>query len=407
MACQNIKIHPIQQFYGTYIIMNKQKKEKVDLPIKITMTEEGESYFIHNQKQLAKLRMADGSTEQGLELKSFAPKQIQSMLLDGYISKIEISRVHYEPVREGIMDLSRAIAYVFLYKKFNQELLFEMLQCDCVRQHNRLNPTNLFDEKTKISKRTTREHNTAHKAVVVKLSKEILTPVWVRIKENKNYSEDEVKLYTLMANKFISQINSFNWYIITTLYKQKSFSQIISILNKLLFRYLEKSKISEYIALMVMELALNNENTNIRRVVSQKYSTSKDINPYVFNPEIRKSIVKELEENGQFSHISYKIGGSGNAIGKQGRFQITFFSQNDTFQEIKESVESKRNIDTTKKSLTDFYHTLSREEQEANLGFYYLSYLNEECRNSDIKFESFVNQFASTELTVINMIFNI
>lgn len=387
--------------------MRRNRKEKLDLPIKITMSEEGESYFIHNGRQLSRIRFADGTEERGLILKNFAPKQLQNLLLDGYVSRIELSRVHYEPVREEIMDLSRAIVYVFFYKKFNQELFFEMIQSDCVRTHNRLKPSMLFDEKTQISHEHVKAENSANKDKIMKISKIILAPIWKKIEVNKEYTEDEVKLYSLMANKFISQINSFNWFIITSLLGEKDFRQILSIVQKTVLMYLEKSKIAEYIALMVIELAQNNENNNIRKVLREKYPERHDINPLVFNPSVRKRIVKELEEEGKFSHISYKIGGGVHSIGKQGRFQITVFSQSDEYLEIKNSVESKRNLDLAQRSLNDFYHTLSAEEKEGNLGFYYLTYLNEECKNADIKFDSFVNQFSGSNLTVINLIFNI
>jgi len=37
---------------------------------------------------------------------------------------------------------------------------------------------------------------------------------------------------------------------------------------------------------------------------------------------------------------------------------------------------------------------------------YYLSYLDEACKKVNVKFESLVNQFAMSDLTVINLIFN-
>lgn len=387
--------------------MSKHRKEKLELPIKITMSEEGESYFIHHGRHLSRITFADGTEKRGIILKNFSPKQLQTLLLDGYVSRIEVSRAHYEPVREDIMDLSRAIVYVFLYKKFNQELFFEIIQSDCVRIHNRLNPGMLFDSQTQISKKHIKKENSANKSNIVKLSKAILAPIWKVIKTNKKYDKDEEKLYSLMANKFISQINSYSWFIITSLSGEKDFPQILAIIQKTVLKYLEKSKIAEYIALMVIELAQNNENTNIRRVLRQKYPNKKDINPLVFNPKIRKQIVNELEANGEFSHVLYKIGGGVYAIGKQGRFQITILSQTDKYLEIKDSIESKRNLELAQRSLDDFYHTLPSEEKEGNLGFYYLSYLNEECRNADIKFNSFVNQFTGSNLTVINLVFNI
>ncbi|MBQ1661696.1 MAG: hypothetical protein II054_04290, partial [Treponema sp.] len=48
-------------------------------------------------------------------------------------------------------------------------------------------------------------------------------------------------------------------------FKKNGFSEMISGIRALLSQYMEKSKIAEYISLMVMELALNCENANMRK----------------------------------------------------------------------------------------------------------------------------------------------
>ena len=103
--------------------------------------------------------------------------------------------------------------------------------------------------------------------------------------------------------------------------------------------------------------------------------------------------------------MSWKIGGGSAAIGKQGRLQITLYNKVDEFQEVKENIESKMSANTSKKSLIDFYRQMPDGEEGTDLGLYYLSYLDDACKKVSVKFESLVNQFSSSDLTVINLIF--
>ena len=61
--------------------------------------------------------------------------------------------------------------------------------------------------------------------------------------------------------------------------------------------------------------------------------------------------------------------------------------------------------DTNKKSLIDFYRDIPEGEGGTDLGLYYLSYVDDECKKINVKFESIVNQYTD-DLTVINLIFN-
>ena len=54
----------------------------------------------------------------------------------------------------------------------------------------------------------------------------------------------------------------------------------------------------------------------------------------------------------------------------------------------------------------DFYRELPDGQEGTDLGLYYLSYLDDACRKVNVKFESIVNQFSASDLTVINLNFN-
>jgi hypothetical protein len=386
--------------------MASDKKFSLNLPLKVILTEEGASHFIGHKMKLLRFRLADNVEEYGVSLNPFSPQSLQNMILVNYISKIEISMSEFVSVRQEVMDLSKVVVYSLLYKQFDRQLFADFIQTDVVQKHNRKNPTQLIDERTKLTEVQLRQILATQQTAIQLAKKEILEPVWKSIMENKDYSLEEKNVYLLMTEKFLNRLSLMNWHIITKFYKTDGFSQINIAVRHLLQVYMEKSRVAEYISILVMELALNNENTNMRKEARRMFAGIDDVDALIYDPEQREKIVAELKRNHEQVFISWKLGGGSSAIGKQGRLQITLYNKDDEFQEVKENIESKAAADTNKKSLIDFYRELPEGQESTDLGLYYLSYLDDACKKVNVKFESIVNQFSSSDLTVINLIFN-
>ncbi|MBE6352245.1 MAG: hypothetical protein E7060_04790 [Treponema bryantii] len=382
------------------------KKFLLELPLKVILTEDGASNFISHNKKLLRFRLADNLDEYGISLNKFSPQSIQSMILLDYISKIEISMSEFVSSRQEVMDLSKVIVYSLLYKQFDREVYNALIQCECVKKHNRANPAKLIDNKTQMSDRQLRSTLSGKQTVIQTTRKAILDPIWNAIMSNKDYSAEEKNVYLLMSEKFLNRLGLMNWYIITTFHKNEGANEMFIAIRNLLNSYMEKSKVAEYISVMVMELALNNENTNIRKEARKMYHGIDDIDALVFDPEIRAKIVQELQRKHELVFLSWKLGGGASSIGKQGRLSITLYNKDDEFQEVKENIETAKSSNTAKKTLIDFYRELPEGQEGTDLGLYYLSYLDDACKKVNVKFESLVNQYSASDLTVINLNFN-
>ncbi len=382
------------------------KKFLLELPLKVILTEDGASNFISHNKKLLRFRLADNLDEYGISLNKFSPQSIQSMILLDYISKIEISMSEFVSSRQEVMDLSKVIVYSLLYKQFDREVYNALIQCECVKKHNRANPAKLIDNKTQMSDRQLRSTLSGKQTVIQTTRKTILDPIWNSIMSNKDYSAEEKNVYLLMSEKFLNRLGLMNWYIITTFHKNEGANEMFIAIRNLLNSYMEKSKVAEYISVMVMELALNNENTNIRKEARKMYHGIDDIDALVFDPEIRAKIVQELQRKHELVFLSWKLGGGASSIGKQGRLSITLYNKDDEFQEVKENIETAKSSNTAKKTLIDFYRELPEGQEGTDLGLYYLSYLDDACKKVNVKFESLVNQYSASDLTVINLNFN-
>ncbi|MCR4735644.1 MAG: hypothetical protein K5829_11630 [Treponema sp.] len=383
-----------------------EKKFIIELPLKVVLTENGASSFIGHNKKLLRFRLADNVDEYGISLNKFSPQSIQSMILVDYISKIEISMSEFVSLRQEVMDLSKVIVYSLLYKQFDRDVYSALIKCECVRKHNRANPSHLIDERTQMSERQLRSILSNKEGIIQTTRKNILDPIWKAIMSNKDYSDEEKNIYLLMTEKFMNRLGLMNWYIITMFYKNDGANEMFIQIRNLLSSYMEKSKVAEYISVMVMELALNNENTNIRKEARILYQGVDDIDSLIFDPEIRAKIVKELQRKHELVFLSWKLGGGSTSIGKQGRLSITLYNKDDEFQEVKENIDNAKSSNTSKKTLIDFYRELPDGQEGTDLGLYYLSYLDDACKKVNVKFESLVNQFSASELTVITLNFN-
>ena len=386
--------------------MASDKKFILELPLKVILTEDGASNFISHNKKLLRFKLADNIEEYGISLNKFSPQSIQSMILVDYISKIEISMSEFVSSRQEVMDLSKVIVFSILYKQFDREVYSALIQCDCVRKHNRANPTHLIDERTEMSERQLRAILSNKENIIQTTRRQILEPVWKSVMGNAEFSSKEKNIYLLMSEKFMNRLGLMNWYIITLFAKNEGVNEMFIAIRNILSQYMEKSKVAEYISVMVMELALNNENTNIRKEAKNMYHGIKEIDALIYDPEIRAKIVQELQRKHELVFLSWKLGGGSTSIGKQGRLSITLYNKDDEFQEVKENIETAKSSNTEKRTLIDFYRDLPEGQEGTDLGLYYLSYLDDACKKVNVKFESLVNQFSASELTVINLNFN-
>ncbi|HNY21050.1 MAG TPA: hypothetical protein PKO22_02760 [Treponemataceae bacterium] len=382
-----------------------EKKTVLTLPLKIILTQEGSTFFIKQKKKLLKFKLADNVEEYGISLDDFTPATIQRLLLIDYISKIEISKPEFVSSRQETMDLSKLIVYSVLYRQYDSYIFHQILSSDVIKKWNRLNPANIIDEKTHINENFLRTVLKKNEQIIFAAKQEILSPLYTFINKNTSLLPEEKNIQLLLSEKFMNNLRPFTWFIITKFKDADGFDSILRTIRSSLTEYMDKAKIAEYISLMLMELVINAENTNLRKEVKNMYKGSVDPNTVMFDPNIRKKVIAELERKHELVFLSWKLGGGSTSIGTQGKLQVTLYNKDDQSESVRENINDKKNADLKKKSLIDFYKEIPEGEEDTNLGMYYLSYLSEACEKVNVKFESTANQFRDSDLTVINLSF--
>ena len=382
-----------------------EKKSILKLPLKIILTQEGSTFFIRQNKKLLKFKLADNVEEYGIFLDEFTPATIQRLLLIDYISKIETSKPEFISSRQETMDLSKLIVYSVLYRQYDAYIFNKILSSDVIKRWNRLNPANIIDEKTHINENFLRNVLKKNEKLISEAKQEILSHLYTFINKNTSLLPEEKNIQLLLSEKFMNNLRPFTWFIITKFKDADGFENILRTIRSSLTEYMDKAKIAEYISLMLMELVVNAENTNLRKEVKNMYKGSVDPNTVMFDPNIRKKVIAELERKHEVVFVSWKLGGGSTSIGTQGKLQIVVYNKDDQSETVRESINDKKNADLKKKSLIDFYREIPEGDEDTSLGMYYLSYLSEACEKVNVRFESNANQFRDSDLTVINLSF--
>jgi hypothetical protein len=377
-----------------------------ELPLKIIFTEEGVNFFMRNKKPLNKFRMADHQEAYGISLDRFSYSSLQQMIKIDYVSKVEVASVDFISHRQGVMDISKLIVYGVLYNNFDNDIFHKLIKSDLIIRWNRLNPAKIIDERSQINDSYLESVLAKIPSHVHEIRTEILEPVKKQINMNQALLPEEKNIQLLLSEKFLVKLRPLVWYILAKYKDTRGYRDLVQDIRKSLISHLDKSKISEYLALMILELLSYVENSNIRNFVKSMNNKQQiDSRQVIYDSLLRSRIISEMKKKDEKVYISWKIKSRGNSLSSVNRVQVTIYNQESEYQEIQRRINSKSTINLKEKNLNEFYQHMPEEEANSELGLYYLSYLSDACNKVSVRFESNVNQIPGSNLTVINLNF--
>ncbi|MBN2738182.1 MAG: hypothetical protein JXR70_14455 [Spirochaetales bacterium] len=384
--------------------MNEQTKGLIkNLPLRIILTEHGINFFIKHNKKLNRFRMADELEEYGIYLDTFSPASIQRMLLINYISKLEISRAEFVSKRQEIMDLTKLLVFGILYKQLDNRVFKILIESNLIKSWNRTNPGSILDERTNINENYLEKIMKQNENKVQGVKKTLLAPIFERINNDPNLLPEEKKLKYLMCERFLNNLRPSIWFILSRFQASEDYNAVLKDIRECVVEYLEKTRIAEYLSLMIMELVVNAENTNMQKFAQRVYKDAINLESLFFDQNMRARILREMENQKEYLYLTWKMGAKSSSISTRVKLQVTLYNRESEYREVKQIIDDKKGLNLKKKSLSDFYKEAPDQIVNNELGLYYLSYLSEACEKVNVRFDSFVNQIQKSDLTVITM----
>lgn len=370
--------------------MASGKKNVIELTPHVILTNNGVGFFMDKGYKLSKITMADGSEQYGVKMAKVSPTSFQHMMRIGYLSRLEIARPEFTTVRSDLMDFSKLIIFGFLYKQFDQ-VLFEMLiNSTMIKDWNRANPGNIIDDQTKINDKFLSDVLSQNADQLKSIRKAITTPLLERIATDSNLQADEKNVMIFLAEKYLDHTRPFIWFILTRFSSDLEHKELIQKTRKHLDLYIRRSRIADYVTLLLMELAISAETLNMMSFAERAYGEGTDTRTMLFDPVKREALMKAMEKTNTNLTIAWRIGSSnGSSIGTEKKLELTIYNREAEYLELKEKVEEKMKAGSVV-SLAQFYKSTSAGNAE--MGLLYLGYLQDECDKVGMRFTSRVGE---------------
>ncbi len=382
--------------------MEGKKNPQINLPLRITFTEEGILFFRKHNKKLEKQYLSDNTVGYGISLAQYTASSIQRMIVADYISRIEVVRTTFTVKRSEIMDTSKLIFYGILYKRFSNCVISRILKTTFVAHWNRTNPKGILDELS-IHRFDSSEKLTAGiNDKIGQYKNEIVSKALFELSESSDPGEEKDKL-RMLGIKYLEHLDRFIWYVLSVEGEYGDYNSLLSDIVKMLATYIEKAKIAEYLSLMIMEFSINAELSQLKQLSNRLYKDKIDFNKILSNAIVRTELLKYLEKHQEFLTLSWKIHSSRTSIGTDNKLQVVIFNKDQEYQKLKKDIDNKKSVDIRKKSLLDYYQEESEEQFSSDLGLYYLSFMDEACREQQIHFEANINQLPERGLNIITL----
>lgn len=373
--------------------MENVEENLIELPVKLLFSDLGVDVFIKNKKPMNKFKMPDNSTQYGIALNQYNHKTIKQMIAVGYLSRIEISRAEFTSKRKDILAMTKSNVFGFLVKRFD-ELVFEVvMDSDLIKNWNRSNHGSILDKKTNINETALRQLLEKNKDVVNSVKETLILAAHKDLYSNDSLTEDEITIQSGLCNKYLTSMRSFTWFILSKFKDAPTYDLLILEISRILIEFMSRNKISEYVALMLMELLNSAENRNLKEYIKSNYPTM-EYNDILMEPDARFGLIKEMQTRGEFISVSFKFDKSETKISAKKKFEVSVFNKETEVMMLKEQVDQQMASRVKKQSLTDFYRKSGGNGSD--LGMFYLSYLGEECSKVGIKFESQVKEISGS-----------
>ncbi len=356
------------------------KDPRITLPVALQLTDEGRYFFNKHPAGLPK------GNSQGICLDSFPASTLQRLIMADYISLVELGGSGFSENRKELIDLSKLIMYSALYGRFNGTVWKAFSRSDILVRYNRSHPKAPFIREH-MSHGSSIEHMDGEAAgEAKKLLNEIAWRASTALeREIRDLDEQERRNKHSLAIRYLSNIKSPFWFLFAGSSDRADYQALVDKIEGLLKAFLRKSRISDYIALLLVELVIRSE-TEIIKHASQQMKNPFDLKTVLQNSDVRKQLLAAMEKQGKSPAVLWKIRGSRYSIGTDNRLEIIILGSDQDEKGLKERVASWKSLDVKKDSPGDFYEELFLSGDDP--GLLYLNRIEEICAEENIRFES-------------------
>ncbi len=372
------------------------------IPLKIAFTDIAVRYFLTNNKKLGKIRMAENVEEHGLRVEGISLQNLKAMLKLGYISRMEVSHPDLLSLRSEVIELTKFLCQNLLFFRFDKELQDFVLRTSVIKQWNRSNPTNQINEGSilKLPSMITESQKIEQEYQLIRNF--ILEPLFRQIEITRTIEKEDKVERKELCLRYLESVHHNTWALISFVYSKNREKEFLLSISEMLDAFIKKSPISEYLALMLVELIAYIGNLNMLQFVAARYEKNITVGQLLKNPALRMRLIGEMEKEEEQTYLIWGVSYNPNTPAAKHKLNVSIFNKGFGYSKVFDEISRKTSSNIVELNLHDFMQTSQSDQLNAELGLNYLSYLKDACKDLGIYFVSSIHKLAKQDLALIN-----
>lgn len=360
----------------------------IELPCKIFLSNEGHSYCKTKGVPIQDLVSQEGRKSVGFNRPSIMAPLVQQLTANNLITRIESQGTEFISRRSAVVDTTKLIVYGILYRRFRPTLNAILLDSEVVRYLKTKGMIPLEGKKLKFEPATVAHFVEENGKAIRAMKASLLFTPHKMIDEHPKLDDEQKIRKKQITRKFIDTIEDDTWFLLNYVRRSSDKLEIVQRLDKTVTSFMNKTNIADAIAFMLMELVQNAETEHF------KYMASKDnmarvkgdgIYEMLRDEDFRNRMKERAERNETLIHLVY-------------HFDNLQFTDNSKKTRIRVSVTNKGRMDVSgsrmsggrrRKEISLADHLQTDSDSLGNpMGMVFYSYLEEACREEEVKLES-------------------
>lgn len=336
----------------------------------------------------------------------YKPEVIRKLILRNCLKRIDIRLDDVISRRRDILDVSKLLFFTVLYKQFSRDLIEKTVNTMLIKQWNRQHPRQKLDASSEQSMAWVEKSLASRVEELALFRRNLLITLWKDHYEL--FQDDEQHKKMGLAEKLIREMHPLTKYILLAYGKIEEVKQLRRAVIDHIALYIKRFDLPEFNGLVLLEYLQCSERENLinlyRRILEKGGRQSDD---YPMNDQIRQELIKrKISPETTFSFI-FELKNS-TSRGEINRIRTLVVSGEKESREINDILFHRDNSRLDRQEIKDYMEEdgLCDADYTPEILYYYLSHLEDACRETGCAFNSFVNCGSDSSLSMTHLVFD-
>ncbi len=309
---------------------------------------------------------------------------LQSFLFNGYLMSSELCIKDIAQERAAFTDVTKAFIFSALYRRFDCETFDLLTNQEIVSRWNRQHPRLLLTYERRNNGKIN-QLLAPRKNSIDKSQKRVIEHAISQLTDATLYNENPEMVHAIATNFLVNCSSATK--LLFYLFNHNKHPLMLNQLSTLLAQYLRKIRIADYFSMLLIELTLQ---------VSMQHGQTwmLDNTPASYGPNSLDNVS---------TYVIWSFSQRQNIPKERVQLRVALSNKKSEFHNLHTRLTQDTDEVLRHANIQEYYLSNDDPAKDRKLGLTYLSYVENECKNLNLHFESFISTIPDLQQALYNV----